>query len=67
VGEGEREGCGQIPIEGLGLDLLGLSPNHSISDRWSRSNGQGWLGRGGAARSHGESSPETSRPATAGR
>jgi hypothetical protein len=59
-----REGGGQIPIEGLGLDLLGLSPNHPISDRRPRSNGQGWLGRGGAARSRDESSPETGRPAT---
>jgi hypothetical protein len=38
----------------------------SISDRRPRSNGQGWLGRGGAARSRCESSPETGRPATAG-
>jgi hypothetical protein len=61
-----RERGGQIPIEGLGLDLLGLSPNHPISDRRTRSNGQGWLGRGGTARSRGESSLETSRPATTG-
>jgi hypothetical protein len=61
-----RERGGQIPIEGLGLDLLGLSPNHPISDRRPRSNGQGWLGCGGAARSRGESSPETSMPATTG-
>jgi hypothetical protein len=62
---GKRKGS-QIPIEGLGLDLPGLSPNHPISDRRLRSNGQGWLGHGGAARFRGESSPETSRPATAG-
>jgi hypothetical protein len=37
---GKREG-GQISIEGLGLDLLGLRLNHPISDGWSRSNGQG--------------------------
>jgi hypothetical protein len=61
-----REGGGQIPIEGLGLELLGLSLNHLISDRRPRSNDQGWFGRGGAARSRGESLPETSRPATAG-
>jgi hypothetical protein len=63
--EGERGG-GQIPVEGLGLDLLRLSLNHPISDRRSRSNGQGWFGRGGAARSRGESSPEMSKPATVG-
>ena len=61
-----REGGGQILIEGLGLYLLRLSPNHPISDRWPRSNGQGWFGRGGVAWSRGESSPETSRPATSG-
>jgi hypothetical protein len=60
-----REG-GQILVEGLGLDLLRLSPNHPISDRRPRSNGQGWFGCGGAARSRGKSSSETSRPATAG-
>jgi hypothetical protein len=40
-GGGGREGGGQIPIEGLGLDLLRLSPNHPISDGRLRSNGQG--------------------------
>jgi hypothetical protein len=61
-----REGGGQIPIEGLGLDLLGLSLNHPISNRRLRSNGQGWLGCGGAARSRGESSSKTGRSAMVG-
>jgi hypothetical protein len=63
---GGRERGGQIWIGGLRSDPLGLSPNHLISDGRPRSNDQGWLGRGGAARSRGESSPETSRPATTG-
>jgi hypothetical protein len=40
-GGGGRERGGWIQIRGLGLDLLGLSLNHPISDELSRSNGQG--------------------------
>jgi hypothetical protein len=40
-GGGGRERGGQIQIGGLGLDLLGSSLNHPISDGQPRSNGQG--------------------------